>query len=145
MHITGKGRDAFLDFLRNLTPQAFLGASSIVVLSFIRKPWDRWENYGFGLLALSLVAIVLLAASANMSRFLDNAFSESTWGRRTLRVIKARESSAWKQAYLFLEATWQRRRVMFVEFVVAVSIIYLSVFAVIVMATRTALSAIRNS
>lgn len=142
MHIVGSGRDAFLDFLRNLTPQAFLGASSIVALSLVRQPWLTWQNAGYGSLALVLAAILLLAASANTSRFLDGAFSASRWGSRTLQRIKAREHRAWRRSYLFLRAAWRYRRIMFFEFVVAVAVMYSCLFAVLIMATRTALSAL---
>lgn len=142
MHIIGTGRDAFLDFLRNLTPQAFLGASSLVVLSLIQKPWLSWRDAGYTFLVLALTAIVLLAVYANTSRFLDGAFSGSRWGGRTLRRIKARESGALRRSYMFLWAAWRYRRIMFFEFVVAVTVMYSCLFAVLIMATRTALGAL---
>ncbi len=142
MHIIGNGRDAFLDFLRNLTPQAFLGAAAIVVLSLIHQPWLSWRNVGYALLTLALLAIVALAASANTSRFLDGAFSSSRWGARTLRLIKRAELRPLRRSWMFLIAAWRNRRVMFIEFVVAISVMYACLFAVLLMATHTALSAL---
>jgi len=140
MHITSAGRDAFLDFLRNLTPQAFLAAADIFVLATVKQPWRSWANAGYLALAVALGAIVLLAVSANTSRFLDQAFSQSKWGRRSMKVIKSRHGGAARRSVAFLDSALRRRPILFVEFVVAVCVMYASLFAVLIMATNTARS-----
>lgn len=142
MHITSTGRDAFLDFPRNLTPQAFLAAAGVLVFASIKLPWLSRANAGYIVLGAALAAIVLLAVSANTSRFLDQAFSQSKWGQRTMRIIKQRHQGALRRSVAFLQAASKRRPILFVEFVAAVTVTYASLFAVLVMALSTGRSAL---
>lgn len=82
MHIVNKGRDAFLEFLRNLTPQAFLSAASIILLTKVGDPWWGWPHIGTLAASVGLGGVVLLAVAANMWKFLDNAFSAAPWAAR---------------------------------------------------------------
>jgi hypothetical protein len=136
MHIVGSGRDAFLEFLRNLTPQALLLSAGIIILSLIKRPYMSWANFGYWLLFASLLSIVFLAATANTWKFLDNAFSGSSWARKTTRRIKSRAAKPHRRSLLFLLATWRYKRVMFWEFTVAVAIIYACLIATLSMATH---------
>ncbi|RMH94395.1 hypothetical protein EBB59_01475 [Lysobacter pythonis] len=139
MHILGPGRDAFLEFLRNLTPQALLFSAAIVVLSQIKPPVLAMANAGRALLVLGLLSIALLAAHANVGKFLDNAFSGSSRARKTTRRIKRMEPAFRRRFLLLLIAGWRYRRISFLEFFVAVAVVYSCLVAVLLMAVYNVL------
>jgi hypothetical protein len=139
MHIIGSGRDAFLEFLRNLTPQALLFSAGIVVLSLIKRPLFAVANIGYWALVVGLLLVVFLAAAANTWKFFDNAFSGSAWARTTMRRIRRLESFPRKRSWMFLVSSWRFKRVLFLEFFVAVAVVYSCLIAVLSMATHNTL------
>lgn len=89
MHLLGVGRQAFLEFLRNLTPQA-------LILAFGLNLWSQLDFHQFDIrnwgktLAFNICATTwILAVIANMIQFVSNYYS-AAFPTIDVRMTKAR-------------------------------------------------------
>jgi hypothetical protein len=143
MHLLGKGRLALLEFLRNLTPMVLMGAISLVMwarLDFRRWDWSNWSSTVIFYLCLFTA---LLSLAANISNFLDHAFSPLGFDRALSR-LKRRKHSGKKLLMAMALLTWRRKPIVIVEAFVAIAVVYGGVFGGLLSAVNAAVAAIRN-
>lgn len=72
MHVLGAGRVAFLEFLRNLTPQILLLSLALVVSSKLTNSCCYVENVSITLTAIAFWMLWFLAFSTNLAHFFEN-------------------------------------------------------------------------
>ena len=72
MHLLKNGRAAFLDYLRNLTPQALLFTMAVLASNRLELTCCYWENAGQTALFLFFMLIGFAAVWANASVFIEN-------------------------------------------------------------------------
>jgi hypothetical protein len=89
MHLLGVGRQAFLEFLRNLTPQALLLAFGLSLWAQLDFHQFDLSNWAMTLAFFSCSVTWLLAVLANMAQFIDN-YSSSALAPIESRMTKAR-------------------------------------------------------
>jgi uncharacterized membrane protein len=86
----GQHRAAFLEFLRNLTPQVLLFTIGLVYLSTLDTTHFVWTGSGLKN-AVPLIAIFVVlggAMMANFSRFLEEMTAESAKAKETLQMAR---------------------------------------------------------
>ena len=89
MHVLGVGRQAFLEFLRNLTPQALLLAFALTLwiqLDFGHFDLSNWANT---LTFFLCTATWILAVLANVVQFMET-YSAAALAPIDQRMVKAR-------------------------------------------------------
>jgi hypothetical protein len=144
MHILNAGRGAFLEFLRNLTPFVLLFSVSLLLhnrLDFRRIDLSNW------VLTLAFFSCALTACFsfyANLSSFLDNAFSAVPEMGRGIRLLKHRGHEdaqlLWRTARLMMKRS---PKVLF-EALAALLVAYCALFATMTLGISGAVTAIRN-
>ena len=72
MHLLKNGRAAFLDYLRNLTPQALLFTMAVLASNRLEPTCCYWENTGQTALFLFFMLIGFAAVWASASVFIEN-------------------------------------------------------------------------
>ena len=103
MHLLGVGRQAFLEFLRNLTPQTLLLTLALVLwtqLDFGKVDISNWAStFAFFSCALTWLFAVL----ANMTQFIES-YSSAALAPIDGRMVKARRrlpDAASRKAFLW--------------------------------------------
>lgn len=89
MEILGKGRVAFLEFLRNLTPQVLLLVASLsmwVRLDFTQFDLSNWPST---LIFYACLLTLVLAVIANMVQFIE-AYFAATMGHIDDRMARVK-------------------------------------------------------
>jgi hypothetical protein len=144
MHILGAGKGAFLEFLRNLTPTILM--TSGAVLFWFRLDFDRIDLRNWGATSAFYACAITAALSwfANVSQFLDKAFSPVPGLERGIRLLKARGHSTNDLLGALLLLAWRRRPVIVIEAVVVVLISIAAVQVGAHAATSAAATALRS-
>jgi hypothetical protein len=144
MHILGLGRAAFLEFLRNLTPMVLMASIALLTwaqLDFRRVDLSNW------LLTMAFYVCALTAAlslCANTSAFLDNAFVPPLGLERAGRRLKRRGHSKVTLFRAMVTLTWRVKPAVFLEGVMALLVVYASLFVGVLSAISAATTALRN-
>jgi hypothetical protein len=115
MHLLGVGRQAFLEFLRNLTPQILLLTLSLALWTQLNFRQFDISNWGSTLAFYSCVLTWLLAVIANMMQFIEN-YSSTALAPLDVRMAKARRrlpNVASRKAFLWRSIKRFRRLVLF--------------------------------
>ena len=89
MNLLGSGRSAFLEFLRNLTPQVLLLALTLVTFSKLDLQRFDPSNWFDTVVFFSCFATWFLAVVANMLQFVEN-YSATALSPVDFRMVKAR-------------------------------------------------------
>ena len=76
MHLLGKGKESFLEFLRNLSPQIFITAAATVLQVTLGKFDNTFEWYKHAALIGILWLTWVAAMVANISNFIEK-FTET--------------------------------------------------------------------
>lgn len=113
MYLLTDGRTIFLEFLRNLTPQALLLSLAFVTGS--RLDLTEWDlsNWAQTFIFLMFVALALLSGIANASLFIGR-FAPMLQVRRAFkrfdprlhRKLSVKVHYAWRKKGIFLEAVF---------------------------------------
>ena len=141
----GGGRAAFLEFLRNLTPQIiFLTLSLLAAVKIdFRKPQLDWEGFLNLLPFVSCVLIFFGALLANSTRFLETAVSSNEQLDIEIRRIRAKELGTYDAIVALISATWRLNRGVFAEIALVFFFTYVGLYAASSMAMQGALTALR--
>ena len=140
MHILNAGRGAFLEFLRNLTPQVLM-----LSLIFI---WSRQFNFreldignAWNTIVFFLfVAVFALAAIANSLHFMDSALSSTDWLETEAARIRTEEVTLWQRLLMLAKTITLKKPVLLIEMIVAMLVVQIGLLAMI---TSGILSAVR--
>lgn len=138
MHILNDGRAAFLEFLRNLTPQAVI--LSIAIVSGIKLDFTKidFKNIGPTLIFWMLIAIWGMAAWANNSLFLEKSLVSVKPINRASRLFSRKGLTGIRLTCANLTYSWRNKRIVFIELVVLMLIVE---FGLVVVAISAILSA----
>jgi len=144
MHLLGSGRSAFLEFLRNLTPATLVTGIAIVLwsgLDFRRIDLSNWQ---VTLAFYGCASTAILAFFANISAFLDAAFSVPLGLDRAIRRLRRRGHSGGVLLHAYLVLIWRAKPVVFLEAVIAILIVYACLMVGALSALSAAATGLRN-
>ncbi len=139
VQVLGPARSAYLEFLRNLTPQALLFtfvAVTMEKLDFTRFDMSNWfPTLGFYL----LVFYFAIAVYANTTMFREKCVGRNKiWFRRASRAIERHEFAPLKRVGVHLQQMWKRRKVEVMEEFLVFYLLQISLAIVIVVGARSA-------
>lgn len=123
MHLLNDGRAAFLEFLRNLTPQAVI--LSIAIVSGMKLDFARVDlaNTGPTLVFWLLVAIWGMAVWANSSLFLEKSLISVKPINRASRLFSLQGRAGIRLTVANLAYSWRNKRIIFIELIVLMLIV----------------------
>lgn len=123
MHLFNDGRAAFLEFLRNLTPQAVI--LSLAIVSGMRLDFTRidFTNTGRTLIFWLLIAIWAAAAWANTSLFIEKSLVSVKPISRASRLFARQGRNGLRLTGANIAYSWRNKRVIFIELVVLMLIV----------------------
>ena len=138
LELLNGGRSAYLDFLRNLTPQAGLFSFVLLLgskLGFHYVP----DNTIPTLLFILLLGAFGVAVHANSTLFYERGFVNwKRWLSKMDGFLKVRQVSRGQRVAAKIKAIWRNRLVEYVEVTVALYFIQAAVGIVIFSAMQTA-------
>lgn len=144
MHLLGRGRSAFLEFLRNLTPMVLLASIAFVAwaqLDFAHIDVSNWRTTMVFWVCLLTASLSL---AANLIGFLESAFAFPLGLERAIRRLRLRGHSTSILLWALLKLTVRARPFAFVEAAIAVAVIYAAMIAAITSAGSVAVAALKN-
>lgn len=142
MYLLNEGRGNFLEFLRNLTPQAGLLALAFVDgsrMDFSRVDFRNWPSM---FVLVSLLLIWTLAAWANGSLFFERSLVRVSRLERGLRRL-ARRGIRFRFGYLAVVLAWRYQRRLFLEIVLVMLILEFGLVMVVTAAAASALNLLK--
>lgn len=125
MFILDEGRAAFLDFLRNLTPQVLLLSLTFVVGAKLDLGKFDTSNWAQTLVFLSFLVTAVLAGWANTTLFISK-FAPLEQLRHDADFVGPRLQRTWRTIFTY---TWTKKRYL-LELVFAILLIELIVVAI---------------
>lgn len=129
-------RDAFLEFLRNLTPQALLCTAALVVLSSL-KPNDSFGNFVRMSVGLIVILIVISAALANMWKFIESSPMGEKWAKKIWPKIRKSQLNNVRGSLVFFRVLVCRRPLFFIKYMIAVLVVYTCFAMVLLMSVNS--------
>ncbi len=142
MYLLNEGRAAFLEFLRNLTPQALI--LSIAIIAGMRLDFTKvnFENAGPTFIFWVLIMIWGMAAWSNSSLFLEKSLVSVKPVSRASRLFARRGLRGLRLTGTNLIYSWRNQRIIFAELVVLIIVIEFGLVVVAISGIFTALSII---
>ena len=140
--LLNEGRRPLLEFLRNLTPQALLLSTALLIgvhLDFRIPDLANWKSTTA---FFACVAFFLLAAWANASTLLDASVASLERYSRVAKMLSRPGVRRWRPALGTLRIIWRRQRLVFVDLVISLILVNVGVIAAFsagLIAARTAL------
>lgn len=127
MYILGEGRTAFLDFLRNLTPQVLLLSLAFVVGAKLDLDKIDMGNWLHTLVFLSILITAVLAGCANTTLFISK-FAPLQQLRHDAHFVGPRYPESVKT---FSAYVWSRKKDL-LELVFIILLVELSIVAIFI-------------
>lgn len=115
MHILSGGRAPFLEFLRNLTPQAFLLAVALVAGFRLEPTCCHPENAKQTAIFFVFLAMWIAAVWANSSLFIEKYLVSVRHIDRASRLLIKLRVVGLRNLRALLVYAWRRQRMIFVE------------------------------
>lgn len=141
----GETRGAFLEFLRNLTPQIVLLTASLILgyeIDFT-SPSITWSGLGnvfpFAICVLMLVAAFI----ANVTQFIDKAISSNESLNIEIQRIRASDARGILRIRRLLGAAWIHKPRLFLEITIALLVAQGAFGVISLMALQGTLAALR--
>lgn len=110
LQLLNNGREHYLNYLRNLTPQILI--FSIVILAGRKLDFTRFDfnNFEATLLFFILLGSFMLAVYANSTIFYEHCFSElKEWIAELDASLKAQNITRFQRFLLKIKAVWHER------------------------------------
>ncbi|HZY18634.1 MAG TPA: hypothetical protein VFE82_09135 [Ramlibacter sp.] len=143
MLLLNEGRRPLLDFLRNLTPQALLVSTAIVLaddLDFRRVDFGNWFQTGAVFLC---AAFALLAFFANMDLFIDGLLDGLASYSRVARRLRRRGVAPRAATLATLRMIFRQRPTLFLDYVATVTLLNVAWVAIALAAISASRAALR--
>lgn len=137
MHLLGKGKESFLEFLRNLSPQIFITAAATVLQVTLGKFDNTFEWYKHAALIGILWLTWVAAMVANISNFIEK-FTE------TIDEYQELDQMA---DYGFLKRIgflWKTRKSLFFEALVLLVVVTVSMLTVMISSIFSSAGALKT-
>jgi hypothetical protein len=133
----GKPRDAFLEFLRNLTPQALFLTCFFFILKLLDKPLPEDKTLLIAA-CMGCFFVFLFAFIANCLKFLE-AFLEGQNDELKIAFerIKRLEVSEWRKEIQKIAASWRHNKLALFQGFFAIGIVFVSLFPVTMVAVQS--------
>jgi hypothetical protein len=138
----GDSRRAFLEFLRNLTPQILFLTLSLIVGSKLDLTKFRLDSVGVGN-AFPFVLCLLIffgATMANVTLFVDAAITSNEKLDMEVSEIKAKGLKSHRLTWALLCAAWEHNKPAFFQLAMSLLIAEFAFVAVFVIAIQGALA-----
>lgn len=136
----GEGRRAFLEFLRNLTPQILFLTLALIYGSKLDQ--TRFELSGAGVWTATPFVLCLLvffgSTIANMGLFVDGAISSTPALDEQVAEIKAKKIPAWMRTWHLICAAWRHNKPAFFQLLLVMAICEIALVAVFIVAIQGA-------
>lgn len=136
----GETRAAFLEFLRNLTPQILLFSIASILAS--RLDLNRfsfvWADVMNTLPFLSVLFIFFAAAAANTSLFIEKAATSADWAKAKSIELQKEGVKGGKLAVALLKALCKENKTAFVEILLVLAVAQVGLAVVLIMSIPTA-------
>lgn len=139
---TGEARRAFLEFLRNLTPQIlFLTLAFIFGVKLDLTRLDL-SSQGIANAAPSVMCLIVFlgATFANLSLFIDAAITSNVALDQRVEAIKQEHLKAWKRTAKLICAAWKHNKPAFFQLFLVVIIVEVALVAVLMAAIQGAVA-----
>ncbi|QNH12146.1 hypothetical protein [Xanthomonas sp. SI] len=143
-----QGRNSFLEFLRNLTPQVLLVSASIFMADIYTTHPGSIKGWLAAILGVLLLAILLVAMLSNMWQFMDNiAWHGAAEPAECAGTYPADESGPadgkrlgriWRKLKKIVITDWRKS----IARLAAIMVIYAALIAVLITSARNTLKAI---
>lgn len=144
MHILFSGRPAFLEFLRNLTPQVLLLTMALILSSRLDLTQIDLSNTPTTIAFFACICTFLLATVANSINFLENTISSLDWLNGRAIKIYRRHNSAKGRSLLLARSIMRKKWTFGLEMFVAIAVVQVGLIAASTMGILTALKAIHD-
>lgn len=144
LQLLNNGREHYLNYLRNLTPQILI--FSIVILAGRKLDFTRFDfnNFEVTLLFFILLGSFMLAAYANSTTFYERCFSElKEWIAELDASLKAQNITRFQRFHLKIKAVWHERFIELSEAIIVLWFIPITFAIVIGMSIHSALSILK--
>jgi hypothetical protein len=138
MHIFNEGRAPFLEFLRNLTPQAVLLSFAIVAGHKLRPTCCYPENAEQSLIFLCFLSIWFAAVWANSSLFIEKYLVSVKRIDRAAKLLVRKGVTGFRNLGALLIYALRKQRMVFVEAVVVFVVVEFGLVAVAISAITSA-------
>lgn len=138
----GETRRAFLEFLRNLTPQilfltiALISSSNLELNKFDLSAAGLWRTLPFAL----CIFVFLGSAMANVGIFIDSAVTSSPELDERTEEIRSTDVSSWKRTWLLICAAWKHNKSAFFQIILAMVICEVAFVVVYIVAVQGAIA-----
>lgn len=138
----GDGRKAFLEFLRNLTPQILFLTLSLVVGSKLDLSKFQIDASGFGNALPFAVCLLIFfgAAIANMSMFIESALTSTERLKTETEAIEKKGLKGLVLIWALLCTAWKHNKLAFFQLALSLLIIEFAFVAVFVVSIHGALA-----
>jgi hypothetical protein len=130
MHIFKEGRSPFLEFLRNLTPQAVLLSFALVAGYELQPTCCYSENAKQTSIFFVFLAIWLVAVWANSSLFIEKYLVSVKRIDRASKLLFRFRVTGLRNLGALLNYAWRKQRMVFVEAVVVFVVLEFGLAAV---------------
>lgn len=136
----GDGRKAFLEFLRNLTPQILFLTLAFIVGSRLDLHTLRLDATGIANAApfVSCIWIFFGAALANMTMFIDAVITSNEKLDSEVTAIKAKGLKSVQLTRALLSAAWKHNKTAFVQTLLSLLIVQIAFVGVFIVAIQGA-------
>ncbi|MFZ2525862.1 MAG: hypothetical protein WAW87_11195 [Candidatus Ferrigenium altingense] len=143
LELLNGGRSAYLEFLRNLTPQAVLFSFVLLIGSKLGFHYEP-DNAIPTLLFVMLLGAFGLAVYANSSLFYEHCFTNwKRWLSKMDGFLKIRRVSRWRRVVAKLRAIWRNRLIEYLEVSIAIYFIQIALGIVIFLAMQSAFAILK--
>jgi hypothetical protein len=138
LELLNGGRRAYLEFIRNLTPQAVLCSFVLLLGSKLGFHYEP-DNTILTFLFIIILGAFVVAVHANSTLFYENGFSNwKRWLSKTDGLLKIRRVSLGRRIIAKLIAIWRNRLIEFLEVTVALYFVQVALVIVIFFAMQSA-------
>lgn len=140
MHLLKHGREAFLEYLRNLTPQIALLAIAGLLASKIALELTA-KNVALWVAFLAVFCTFALALVASAFQFLERSCKSLPWAKAIATELEIElPKSVFRRFGYYLSRTWQLKRSVFAELILSTLVIQVGTLAIGTMAVYTGFS-----
>ena len=144
LQLLNNGREHYLNYLRNLTPQILI--FSIVILAGRKLDFTRFDfnNFEATLLFFILLGSFMLAVYANSTIFYEHCFSElKEWIAELDASLKAQNITRFQRFLLKIKAVWHERLLELSEVIILLWFPPITLAVVIGMSIPSALNILK--
>ncbi|MGE8449993.1 MAG: hypothetical protein ACN6OP_05070 [Pseudomonadales bacterium] len=143
MQIFKNGRAPYLDFLRNLTPQAVILSVALIAGRNLEPTCCYPENFKQTVIYICFLLMWIAALWANSSIFIEKYLVSTDKLNRVARTLSKLGVKGFGNLKLVAVYSWRKERMIFVEALVVFAIVELGLVTVVFSAVSTAAAIFR--